>query len=143
MSNLSDYFPGVENMRHLGSVKRTSGDLTTSSTTFIDATGMSITAVTKARRCMVVINAVTYDNTAGKSAILELDIDGSPQGEALGISFGTGTDNLPHHFTLITDELTAGEHTFKLQWKVNGGTGTLYANSASTGLRMSVFELPA
>jgi len=122
---------------------RTSGDLTTTSTTLVDATGMSITLITGARRCLVVVNA-TGANSSAERVILDLEIDGVAQGQTYGLAqislAATETGNLS--FAFLTDVLAAGSHTIKLRWRVTGGTGTLNANTSTGPLVMEVQEMP-
>lgn len=124
---------------------RTAGNYTTTSTTFVDVdnTNMSITLTTGARRCMIVVSGSGYHSDTNHWAF-DIDIDGSRQGQAFGLVFGgdVTTQNQSRSFTYITDVLSAASHTFKLQWRVDGGTATLYANTTNTPLIFSVVELP-
>ena len=115
-------------------VIRTAGSLTTSSTTFIDATGMSITLTTGAHRCLVGVVANGEHSVNGDNVILTLDLDGANLGGSDGLT-NNREDANSHRgnlsFTFMTDPLAAGSHTFKLQWRVRAaGTGTLYASAA-------------
>lgn len=126
--------------------KRTAGDLTTTSTTFVDATSMSVTITTGAHRCMIAVAAVAELSSASPDDIcLDIDVDGSRLGGTFGsvdkqVFTANRRENLS--FTTSTDVLSAGSHTFKLQWRVSAGTGTLYAGS-NVPLVMTVTELPA
>lgn len=130
-----------------GKVKRTAGDFTTASTSFVDVTGMSVTITTGARRCLVAaIVAGTVNNAAGTMAVT-LDIDGTDQGGAtngmlpLGQAIISETQNWS--FMFLTDVLTAASHTFKLRAKVYNAahTGTIFASDPPCIL--SVVELYA
>lgn len=126
-------------------VVRTAGDLTTSSTSFVDATGMSITMTTGANRVLIGVIAIGAVNTNQEYIELTIDVDGTPQGGTRGLTrarFSTAAqDNRNLSFTYLTDTLTAASHTFKLQWKVvNGNTGTLFATSAAQPLTMWAVE---
>lgn len=126
-----------------GKVKLTTSDLTTTSTSFVDATGASVTITTGARKCLVAVVAVATNSSAGNGVYLDIDIDGSRQGGTAGLvesdpqSVST-MENLS--FTYITDALTAASHTFKIQWRVSAGTGTL-RRSTTSPLVLSVVEL--
>jgi len=122
-------------------VTLTSGNLSTASTTFIDATSMSVTITTSARRCLVIVSAVGSVNTAGNIA-LDIDIDGSLQGGAYGLMHSKSNNDAQNvSFSYLTAVLTAASHTFKLQWRVDAQTGTLTADT-NTPLILSVIELP-
>lgn len=120
-----------------GRVVRTSGDFSTASTTFVDMTGMSVTITTGARRCLVAVTAVTdHSNNAGQYVNLDVAIDGTRQGGSSGLvgnqhsSNATGSEDHNGSFTYLTDVLTAGSHTFKIQVRVTAGTGVVYAGAA-------------
>lgn len=124
---------------------RTAGDYTTTSATFtdVDSTNLSITLTTGARRCMIVVSGSGYHSTTAHWG-LDIDIDGSRQGQTWGLMFGgdVANQNAPRSFTYITNVLTAASHTFKLQWRVDTGTATLYASAGNTPLVFAVYELP-
>lgn len=126
-------------------VVRTAGDITTTSATFADATGMSITMTTGARRVMIAVVASSHC-TASTNNMLDIDIDGARVGSTTyGTCLVTGqnTFNRNMSFTYITDVLSAGSHTFKLQLaRESSGTMTLYASSSILPLVMSAVELP-
>lgn len=128
-------------------VSRTSGDLSTTSTSFVDATGMSITMTTGARRVLVGVIAKGYVGTNGEYIELDIDIDGAGQGGTRGLAgarIATASSNQVNlSFTYLSDVLTAASHTIKLRWKgVNGNTANLVAQSASSPLVMWVQEQP-
>jgi hypothetical protein len=137
---------GATNLQ-AGKVKRTAGDFTTASTSFVDVTGMSVTITTGARRCLVsAMVAGTINNAAGTMSVT-LDIYGTDEGGAtngmlpLGQAIVSETQNWS--FVHVTDVLTAASHTFKLRAKVYNGahTGTIYASDPPCIL--SVVELYA
>lgn len=114
-------------------VTRTAGNLTYTSSTFADVTGMSITLTTGARRCLVVVTATGKHSANTFGLTLDIDIDGTRQGAAntWGLMKAQAPGNnyeLPMSFSYITDVLSAGSHTFKLQAATDGATATLYAS---------------
>jgi hypothetical protein len=125
---------------------RTAGDYTgLSSTSFadVDGTNLSITLTTGARRCRIDVIAVATPSTSNVVA-LDILIDGALQGQALGLNFISGYANtfcIPMGFSFTTAALSAGSHTFKLQYKVSSGSATLYAHTASSPLIFSVVEI--
>ena len=125
-------------------VVRTAGDLTTTSTTFVDATGMSITATTGARKVLISVTATTeLSVTVPNDVNLDIDVDGARLGGTFGLctfQHVTGSRRANQSFSWVTAALTAASHTFKLQWRVVGGTGTLYA-STTIPLQLAIVEL--
>jgi hypothetical protein len=106
----------------------TAGTLTTTtSASFVDITGVTITMTTNAYKCNIHFIASIACSTAGLVTTTLL-IDGVNVGDAtLGIQLGNyaGSSNLPFGFVFPTAVLTAGSHTFKMQWKTSAGTATL------------------
>lgn len=121
-------FAGTQNR-----VVLTSGSLSTTSTSFTDATGLSITMSTGAKRCLVGFTGVVYHNSNAQGIYIQLDIDGTDMGGTYGLVGEytlTGASDLHNaSFVYLTDTLTAASHTFKIQWRVTSGTGNLVANS--------------
>lgn len=115
-------------------VKRTAGDLTTTSTTFVDATSLTTTLTTGATRCLVTFSAMGNCTATGTLSV-DVAVDGTLQGGTYGL-VGAGSGGGQHNFsfTFWTDVLSAASHTIKLQWKVDTGTGTLYASSVSPAI---------
>ncbi len=100
----------------------TSGPTTTSST-FVDVSGASLTIVTGARRVAVSVAGTIRNDNAGAFAVLTLNIDGTDiNGGDNTILVGPGTYG-SCGFYYLTDVLSAGSHTFKLRFRAdNGGT---------------------
>lgn len=127
-------------------VTRTAGDLTYTSATFADVTGMSITLTTGARRCLVTVVATVKHTTNTYGVAFDIDIDGTRMGGAntWGLikaqASGSGYES-PLAFSFLTDALTAGSHTFKLQAATDGATGTVYASDPP--LVFAVSEVPS
>ena len=118
-----------------GRVVLSSGDLTTTSGTFVDATGLSITITTGARRVLLGFTAQVYNNNTAGAVFLTFAVDGTDQGDT---SFGltgiaqhaTATEGLNGSFTYLTDVLTAGSHTFKVRFhRGSSGTATIAAST--------------
>jgi hypothetical protein len=128
------------------SYKRTSADYTTTSNTFVDVDGtnMALTITTGARRVMVVFTGSVSHSTAADYIGLDVDIDGAREGGTFGIVFMQGTPgNEPQNgsFTYITEPLSAGSHTFKLQWRrLSAGTITMHG-TGNAYAKFAVVEL--
>jgi hypothetical protein len=119
---------GGDGFAQSSTVRKTDGDITTSSQSFVDATSMSVTITTGARRCLVLVQAFGVTSTTGSSNCTTLDIDGSSVGGTYGLAMQRDQGSLC--FTYLTDVLTAASHTFKLQHRgSNGANSTLYASS--------------
>jgi len=124
-----------------GSVVRTAGPLTTTSTSLEDVTGATVTLTTGAFPVQYAAAMTSSQSIVGEiqwnvlvDAALQLGSQGL-HNKYPAINSGYGTS-----FSAITAALTAAEHTIKMQWKVNAGTGYIYASSSSAFI-WSVFEI--
>lgn len=133
---------GGSAVANVGRATYTGGDKTTTSTTFADVdASLSVTLTTGARRCLVGVVAVGKNSTS-QQTIVDIDLDGSRLGGTFGLAFCSSL-NSPLGFTYMTAALSAASHTFKLQWRVDGGTGTLYGNTTTAPIVLWVEELQA
>lgn len=109
------------------------GDINTTSTSFTDLTGASITITTAAVRCLVIVSLMAVNSNAGVSTCFDVDIDGTRFANTTnGIARMIGSTIWEHiGFTFFTDVLSAGSHTFKIQWRVTANTGGV-ANQSTT-----------
>lgn len=118
-----------------GRVTRTAGNLTTSSTTFVDATGMSLTVTTGAHQVLIGVVASGQHDTGGDNISLDLHVDGASEGGTAGLMdfrFPSASYDANLSFTHMTAALSAASHTFKLRWKIRaGGNGTLLASGTA------------
>lgn len=125
-------------------VRRTAGDLATSSTSFVDATSLTITLTTAAHRCLVIFSGMAQKST-WTNVFVDIDVDGTRVGGSNGLTGATINNASAYDqnlsFSFLTDVLSAASHTIKVQWRVNGGSATLFA-SATTPAVLSVIELP-
>ena len=126
----------------------TAGDYTGAGTSFadVDATNLSITLNTGARRVFLSVTAMGK-GSGNTQLCLDIDIDGNRQGQALGLVFadslgGVHGQNVQLCFTHMTDVLSEGSHTFKLQPKTSVAvTFTLYASTSVSPVVFSAVEL--
>lgn len=127
-----------------GTVRRTAGDVTTTSTTFVDLTSASITITTGARRVLLTFAASGWNSSAASLVKLDFMVDGTRVGGTVGLINVNAGANAERNLcmTYLTDVLSAASHTFKVQWCVNAGTGTIYASS-SAPYAFSAIETPA
>lgn len=125
------------------SYKRTSGNYTTTSTSFVDVDGtnLALTITTLARRVMIGFTG-SIKHSAANATSLTVDLDGTNLGAAVGsagygglVTVRPSTNNFEGDasFTFLTDVLSAGSHTFKLQWVTAAATATLPGSTGSTG----------
>jgi hypothetical protein len=119
---------------------------TTTSTSYVDVTGLTVTLTTGARRCLVSFVG-TVDSTA-TTGVVELDVavDGTRMGGVAGIlsiaQHGSASEALNGSFTVLTDVLTAGSHTIKLQFRSQtGATVRVYLGASGVRPVFSVVEL--
>jgi hypothetical protein len=122
-------------------VKLTTGDLTTTSATFVDATGLTVTLTTAAVRCLVLFSAVLLNSGSDKTTF-DIAVDGTRQGQSYGLGYNGDNPLEAHHtsITYLTGVLTAASHTIKIQWRVDGGTGTMRAATTTTPAILQVIE---
>ncbi len=134
------------------SYTRTSGSYTTTSTTFVDvdATNLNLSINTDRHRVMIAVVAGGNGGGGNLEIMLDVALDGTRLGGDNGLVLGqayTAGATFPLGFTYITDSLSPGTHTFKLQWRLNTGTtSTLYGaltGTNATPLRFAVVELSA
>lgn len=112
-----------------------SSDYTTTSTSFVDvdATNLSFTINTTGGDVMAHFHG-TVDGLGAYSYYFDIDVDGTRIGLDDGI-YETQHSSAAANglsFTRLITGLAAGSHTFKLQWKVEGGTGKLYAGAGTS-----------
>ncbi len=124
-------------------VVKTNGDVTTSSTSFVDLTSITATLTTGAHRCLVTFTVTSSVDVTG-TVFYDVLVDGSSIGGTNGtiartITVGGNANTIG--FSIYTAVLSAASHTIKVQWKVSTGTATSTAGNqpiifsvAETGL---------
>jgi len=107
---------------------RTSGNYTTTSTSFVDMddTNLNITLITTGRDVRVTFTG--YGMVAGAAGELTLGVrvDGTHY-TILKTEEGGSGGIISVSFSYIFAGLSAGEHDFKMRWLTSDGTGTIYA----------------
>lgn len=114
------------------------GDYSTTSASFVDvdATNLALT-ITTAGGDVDIWFTGTFKSTSALPFFLDVDVDGSPAAGddgIIGCRMGSLNTNgsQPLSFIFRVAGLSAGSHTFKLQWRTTGGTLTLHAGAGST-----------
>lgn len=112
-------------------VHRTAGGVTTTSGTLVDFTGASITVTTDANPALVGFVGSCENTSATAIIVFNVDLDGSDLlgVEGINVEIPVADEAIPCGFVIQTADLTAGSHTFKLQWYVTAGTGTVQAST--------------
>jgi hypothetical protein len=112
-------------------------DYTTTSTSFVDVDGtnLELTITTNGGAVLVHFHGMFYTN--GARLWLDVDVDETREGGDDGIIGAWQTANFAVTFSRLITGLSAGEHTFTLQWKVaSSGTATLYAGAGTSNADM-------
>ena len=105
-----------------------SGDYTTTSTSLVDvdATNLSLTITTHGGDVLVGFVGIAVA-PAANLVTFSVNVDGSNPFSSAGLSAASQhTDTAS--FVCLIEGLSAGSHTFKLQWLTGGGTATLRNN---------------
>ena len=117
-----------------GRVVRTSGHVTTTSTSLVDVTGATVTITTGAFPVAYGNVTSARNNTPGALLYINIDIDGALEYGTSGTQRHVITNN--YMFNASTSgqsaALTAGSHTIKMQWKVSAGSGLLWADASNS-----------
>ena len=100
--------------------------LSTTSTSFVNMTGVEVTVTTAGGRLLIGFMA-TLSGSGGNATYFEITIDGvAVSGQATGIltqpALGT-----PQGFVDLSAALAAGAHTVRIQWRVDTASRTASA----------------
>jgi len=112
-----------------------SSDYTTTSTSFvnIDGTKLSLTITTAGGDVLVGFCGCILESAGSVFFDVEVDTVRTAGDDGLCVvSPSSSTQRLNASFFKLIQGLSAGVHTFKLQWRVNGGTGTLFAGAGTS-----------
>lgn len=117
-------------------------NITTTSTSFVDAGSLSITLTTGANRVMLALAAVGNNSNAGQTVFVDFEVDGTRIGNDVnGITSVTGTEPRDLSMSALTDTLSAGSHTFKVKFRVTANTGALQADGSDRTVVFSAHEV--
>lgn len=112
-------------------------NLTVSSTSFVDMDAtvgkFNLTIPVKGNPVLVGFSGVFTTNTAGAYTYLDIMVNGALRsGGSLGLflyQHATTADYWPMNFAYIISGLSAGNNTFKMNWKVSAGTSSLQSST--------------
>lgn len=102
-------------------------DRTTTSTSFADLTGVSVTCTVNSGIAIIIVRAA-IGNSGGNDSYLDINIDGADQGGTDGLYRAGVRDG--GAFVFVKTGLSVASHTFKLRWKASAGTSTAYGSSS-------------
>lgn len=132
-THLRDQLTAIKTPASFRCIIDEASNYTTSSTSFtdIDATNLSATITTGGGAVMVFFMG-TVVNSGASRIYFNIDVDGSPVAADDGLIFGTATAFYgPFTLAYLVTGLSAGSHTFKMQWKAAANTNTLYAGAGT------------
>jgi hypothetical protein len=113
-------------------VRKTS-TFSTTSTSFTDVTDLSITVTTGPCPVLLILSSTVNGSNLNVRTFLTFNVDGSDKGASTGglvsarLPDGASSDVVT--MTYLTDQLSAGSHTFKVRMRVSTGTGYLIADN--------------
>lgn len=121
---------------------------TTTSATFVDVTGLTVTLTTGARRVLVIFTGSVDSTNAAGQISLDVAIDGTRQGGSAGLltiaQHATTSEPLNASFSYLSPVLTAASHTIKLQaLSMTGATVRVYLGGTGVYAHFAVMEQPA
>lgn len=103
-------------------------NFSTSSTTFVDVTGLSVTFTTGASPVMIFFSGTITGTLAGNGIEVTALVDGVDQGQGSnGLVQGQSShasESESYAFMFRTASLSAGSHTIKIQMRVDSGSNT-------------------
>ena len=127
--NLNALFSPVANIASITT------DITETSTSFVDATGLTITFTTVGDTVVIgFVGTVSNSGSGATRTTFTLDVDGVDEGGSEGLiqvnqkGAADGESNVS--FTWRITGLSIASHTFKIEWKVSAGTATLHATNS-------------
>lgn len=137
MNGMRDQLNALKTVASFNAVIDEATDYTTTATTFadVDATNLEATIVTGGGLLWVGFNANVGHSANTGRIYFDLLVDGARVGgdDGLGGIYEpqTPVGFWPVHILVAVAGLSAGSHTFKLQWKTSGATASLYAGAGT------------
>jgi hypothetical protein len=136
--NIRDHVHGVSSglsapASNAARVKRTAGDMTTTSTSLTDLTGATATLTTAANPALVGQSCTATHSASDGFVTYNVVVDGTVDNGTTGITAQcySATALMNMSFMHPTAVLSAASHTLKMQWKTTAGTATTSANAGT------------
>lgn len=119
-------------------VANQASDYTTTSTSFVnvDGTNLSLTITTTGGNVLIGFSGAVSNTAAGSVTYLDVEIDGvrfAGDDGVVGVAQNIANYSVNAGFVVLKTGLSAGSHTFKLQWKTFNNTSKLYAGAGTAG----------
>jgi hypothetical protein len=108
-----------------------SSDYTTTSTSFVNVDNTNLALTINTSGGDVLIGFFGYISNGGGTIYLDVELDGVRIAGDDGLLRGAAAATQHYAFVLLKSGVSVGTHTFKLQWKVNSGTATLFAGAGT------------
>lgn len=113
-----------------------SSDYSTTSTSFVnvDAAKFALAITTKGEDVLIGFLGSLVQSSASNAMYLDIQVDSTRLGldDGLLVLYPNSTAvRQSAGFVYLLRGLAAGTHTFRLQWKVSGGTATLHAGAGT------------
>jgi len=110
--------------------------ITTTSTSWTDATGLSLNLTTTGGNLMVGFSGLVMSDASGRVVALTVDVDGVNQGATDGVLVVEAAVQSTA-FVMVLENIDAGAHTIKIRWKTSAGTATMRAENSSAWNKVS------
>jgi len=122
-------------------------DVSTTSGTFVDVTGLSVTITTKASSDVYALLVASVENSQkARDANIRIQMDGSDISNGAQQRSAPAT-NIPHALSVLCKaaSVSAASHTFTARWRCDGGTMRCNASSSpdDNGMSLLVIEVKA
>jgi hypothetical protein len=144
LDQLADRLDALENLPGASIARDHNGNYTTVSSSFVDvdSTNLSITLSLKGTKAFVYFVGLVAAGTG--AAMLDFSVNGTRVGSAgvdgiARIAVGNTINNQTVTLCHLVTGLTPGQNIFKLQWRSNGGTATLFAGAGGGIDQIPVF----
>ena len=122
-------------------VERTAGDITTTSTAYVDLTSATISITTGANRVLLLFSGSSANSAVNNHNVFRFVEDNAAIAGAGTARFAAKSGSERSMATMFyTKTVTAAAHSWTVQWNVDAGTGTVDANT-TTQFTFAVIEL--
>lgn len=140
-NNSSSAIERIANDDNIGNqvhqVKGVTSSPTTTSTSYVDLTDMSITITTGASPVLILFSGSFRNSASGNRNFAIIDIDGTNKTESQRCAETSTAGFEDVISTSWIENVSAGSHTFKIEWKTDSGTAT----AQETERTLQVIEL--